>query len=57
MALFNKQTNSSLCSRSRSEVDSYRVRNQITVKGNNMPNPIQFFEESNFPDYVMREIR
>lgn len=43
--------------RTRNEVEGYRVRNQIMVKGNNMPNPIQFFEESNFPDYVMREIR
>jgi len=39
------------------EVESYRSRNQITVRGNNMPNPIQLFEESNFPDYVMKEIR
>jgi ATP-dependent RNA helicase DDX5/DBP2 len=43
--------------RGHNEIDSYRARNQITVKGNNMPNPIQFFEESNFPDYVMKEIR
>lgn len=43
--------------RTHNEVEGYRVRNQITVKGNNMPNPIEFFEESNFPDYVMREIR
>jgi len=44
-------------SRGRMEVESYRSRNQITVRGNNMPNPIQLFEESNFPDYVMKEIR
>lgn len=43
--------------RSHYDVDNYRVRNQITYKGNNMPNPILCFEESNFPDYVMKEIR
>ncbi|PSN36930.1 putative ATP-dependent RNA helicase DDX5 [Blattella germanica] len=44
-------------SRTRNDVEVYRSDNQITVKGNNMPNPIQFFEESNFPDYVMKELR
>jgi ATP-dependent RNA helicase DDX5/DBP2 len=39
------------------EVESYRARNHITVRGNDMPNPIQYFEESNFPDYLMKEIR
>jgi hypothetical protein len=43
--------------RNRTEVESYRSRNQITVRGNEMPNPIQFFEESNFPDYLTKEIR
>uniref|UniRef100_A0A347ZJD9 RNA helicase n=1 Tax=Reticulitermes speratus TaxID=60591 RepID=A0A347ZJD9_9NEOP len=43
--------------RNRKDVEGYRARNQITVRGNNMPNPIQFFEESNFPDYMMKEIR
>ncbi|XP_046398531.1 DEAD-box ATP-dependent RNA helicase 20-like isoform X2 [Ischnura elegans] len=39
------------------DVSQFRRRMEITVKGNNIPNPNQFFEEGNFPDYVMREIR
>lgn len=39
------------------EVNTYYRGKEITVKGNNTPFPIQAFEESNFPDYVMEEIR
>ncbi|KAJ9577001.1 hypothetical protein L9F63_006438, partial [Diploptera punctata] len=42
--------------RSRFEVDSYRSKHEITVKGD-VPNPIESFEEANFPDYVDEEIR
>jgi hypothetical protein len=37
-------------------VQKYRDSKAITVKGNNVPPPSQYFEEGNFPDYVMREI-
>ena len=47
----------SIANRSHNEVDSYRTDNEITVKGNNTPKPIQFFEESNFPDYILEELR
>ncbi|XP_046403943.1 probable ATP-dependent RNA helicase DDX17 isoform X1 [Ischnura elegans] len=39
------------------DVEMYRSSKEITVKGNNVPFPNQQFEEGNFPDYVMREIR
>ncbi|KZC13005.1 ATP-dependent RNA helicase p62 [Dufourea novaeangliae] len=39
------------------EVDIFRQENQITLKGEKVPNPIQHFEEGNFPDYVMEGIR
>ncbi|EZA54645.1 hypothetical protein DMN91_007010 [Ooceraea biroi] len=39
------------------EITKYHLGKEITVKGNNTPSPIQAFEESNFPDYVMEEIR
>ncbi|XP_043280915.1 ATP-dependent RNA helicase p62-like isoform X2 [Venturia canescens] len=39
------------------EVDTFRETKQITLKGEKLPNPIQFFEEGNFPDYVMQGIR
>lgn len=29
---------------------------EITVKGNQVPPPSQFFEEGNFPDYLLNEI-
>ncbi|XP_012542318.1 DEAD-box ATP-dependent RNA helicase 20 isoform X2 [Monomorium pharaonis] len=39
------------------EISKYYAGKEITVKGNNTPFPIQAFEESNFPDYVMNEIK
>lgn len=43
--------------RSSDEVVLFRQSVEITVKGENIPNPIQSFEEGNFPDYVMNGIR
>ncbi|XP_057324516.1 uncharacterized protein LOC130667096 isoform X1 [Microplitis mediator] len=43
-------------SRSPDDVNKYHAGKEITVKGNNTPLPIQAFEESNFPEYVMQEI-
>ncbi|CAH0546381.1 unnamed protein product [Brassicogethes aeneus] len=42
--------------RSTFEVDQYRQTKEITIEGD-VPNPIQNFNEANFPDYVMNEIR
>lgn len=39
------------------EIDMFRQENQITLKGEKIPNPIQHFEEGNFPDHVMQCIR
>lgn len=39
------------------EVETYRQKKEITLKGEKIPHPIQFFEEGNFPDYVMQGIR
>ncbi|XP_029174633.1 DEAD-box ATP-dependent RNA helicase 20-like [Nylanderia fulva] len=43
--------------RTHDEISKYHASKEITVKGNNTPSPIQAFEESNFPDYVMEEIK
>lgn len=43
--------------RTSEEISKYHSGKEITVKGNNTPPPIQAFEESNFPDYVMEEIK
>lgn len=47
----------STMNRTSEEVNEYYASKEITVKGNNTPFPIQTFEESVFPDYVMEEIR
>lgn len=47
----------SLLKRSPYEVEEYRNKHEITVSGPNVPNPIQKFEEANFPDYVMSGIK
>lgn len=45
-----------VANRSYEEVESYRNEKEITVHGD-APNPIQYFEEANFPDYVMQGIK
>ncbi|XP_031346613.1 DEAD-box ATP-dependent RNA helicase 20-like isoform X2 [Photinus pyralis] len=42
--------------RSQTDIDSFRDEKAITVKGTNVPNPSECFDETNFPDYVMQEI-
>lgn len=36
---------------------AHRTEKEITLRGRNIPNPIQYFGDYNFPDYVMAEIR
>lgn len=44
-----------VATRSQYEVDEYRNVKEISVD-TNAPNPIQNFNEANFPDYVLNEI-
>lgn len=46
-----------LMQRSYQEVEQYRTKNEITVQGNNIPNPIQYFNDVELPEYVVREIQ
>ncbi|XP_058791285.1 ATP-dependent RNA helicase p62-like isoform X2 [Phymastichus coffea] len=39
------------------DVAEFRDLHKITLKGDIIPNPIQFFEEGNFPDYVLQGIK
>lgn len=39
--------------RTEEEVEEYRTQNEITVSGNNVPRPNQFFDEGNFPEHIM----
>lgn len=43
--------------RSRHEVEKYRHEKEITVKGIKVPDPIMYFSDANWPDYVQREIQ
>ncbi|CAL1545846.1 unnamed protein product [Lymnaea stagnalis] len=43
--------------RSPSEIEQFYEANQITVNGKSIPKPIFTFEEGNFPDYVVNQIR
>ncbi|XP_055312953.1 uncharacterized protein LOC129574671 isoform X6 [Sitodiplosis mosellana] len=43
--------------RSQDDVDAFRSTLQITVSGNGCPAPIQSFEETNFPESVMKEMQ
>ncbi|KAH7936410.1 ATP-dependent RNA helicase p62 [Rhipicephalus sanguineus] len=38
------------------EVEAYRKANGVLLKRNNVPKPILAFDESNFPDFVRKEI-
>lgn len=39
------------------EIEAYRAAKEMTLKGKNVPCPITSFDEANFPDYVMNELR
>ncbi|CAB3365153.1 Hypothetical predicted protein [Cloeon dipterum] len=51
------QPHVNVSNRSRMEVEAYRAKLEITVKGTEVPNPLQHFEEGNFPDYIINEIK
>jgi len=46
-----------LVTKSMHEVEAYKASKEITTKGRDVPFPITTFDEANFPDYVMTEIR
>jgi len=43
--------------RSPMEIQQFHAAKQITINGSKIPNPIFSFDEGNFPDYVMNQIR
>ncbi|KAH9525282.1 putative ATP-dependent RNA helicase ddx5 [Bulinus truncatus] len=43
--------------RSPIEIQQFQRDKQITINGKSVPNPIFTFEEGNFPDYVMNQIK
>ncbi|GBP66463.1 ATP-dependent RNA helicase p62 [Eumeta japonica] len=56
---FNKNfysPHSTVSKRSAYEVEEYRNKHEVTVSGVDVPNPIQHFDETSFPDYVMQGV-
>ncbi|KAK5680610.1 ATP-dependent RNA helicase dbp2 [Elasticomyces elasticus] len=43
--------------RSPAEVDAFRREHEITIQGNNIPKPVETFDEAGFPGYVMNEVK
>ncbi|KAI1448398.1 DEAD-domain-containing protein [Annulohypoxylon stygium] len=46
-----------VATRPASEVERFRRDHQITVSGNNVPKPVETFDEAGFPRYVMDEVK
>ncbi|TKA62686.1 ATP-dependent RNA helicase dbp2 [Friedmanniomyces simplex] len=46
-----------VAARSPAEVDAFRREQQITIQGNNIPKPVETFDEAGFPGYVMNEVK
>lgn len=46
-----------IATRSQEDVEAFRNSLEITVSGNGCPAPIQSFEETNFPESVMKEMQ
>ena len=43
--------------RSQRDVDAFRKLKEIAVQGNNVPRPVETFDEAGFPKYVMDEVK
>lgn len=46
----------SVTERSEDHVKQYREKRDIHVTGDDVPKPVETFEEASFPDYVLREV-
>lgn len=51
------QENEAVTKRSAAEVDEFRNKHQMVVKGTDIPKPVETFEEAGFPSYVLKEIK
>ena len=43
--------------RSQTEIDDFRRKYEMTLHGTNIPRPVYSFEEANFPDYLLAELK
>jgi len=44
-------------SRSKSDIEKYREEKEITLVGENIPKPIFKFDESGFPEIIIKELK
>lgn len=51
------QPHTNLLSKPLHKVEAYRQEKEITLEGSDIPYPIVSFEEANFPEYVMNELK
>lgn len=51
------QEHAIVAARSPAEVEKFRRDHSITVAGNDVPKPVETFDEANFPRYVMDEVK
>ena len=49
--------NPEVSARSEREVAEFRKLKEIAIQGNNVPRPVQTFDEAGFPKYVMDEVK
>ncbi|KAI4470161.1 atp-dependent rna helicase dbp3 [Holotrichia oblita] len=42
--------------RDETDIQNYRALREIFVRGSNIPNPSECFEEGSFPEYIMNEL-
>ncbi|XP_050534532.1 probable ATP-dependent RNA helicase DDX5 isoform X2 [Daktulosphaira vitifoliae] len=49
--------NKTVYNRSKIEIEKYYEEKEITLKGENIPKPIFKFEESGFPEIILKELR
>lgn len=43
--------------RPQADVDKFRADNSMTLSGNDIPRPVETFDEAGFPGYVMNEVK
>ncbi|KAJ6786213.1 hypothetical protein PWT90_10156 [Aphanocladium album] len=51
------KVNSDVDNRSDADVAAFRAKHQMTIAGNDVPKPVETFDEAGFPRYVMDEVK
>lgn len=46
-----------VANRSPQDVEAWRKTNEVSVRGSNVPKPVETFDEASFPNYVMSEVK